>query len=281
VLTTDPLALLLVLLTAMAGGAVNSIAGGGTLLTFPMLIWLDLDGKAANATSTIGLWPGSLGGACAYRRDLAGSRTRFWPFFLASFTGGVVGSLVFLWTGTRQFNHLVPWLILAATILFASQSLIRRSLAHTSAPLAPPLIKEGSDGESAASPLRWPLALAAQFLVGVYGGYFGAGIGILMLAVLGLAGLNNIHQMNGLKNIAATFINGITIVIFVAASLISPVALRIDWGLALAMMVGACIGGYGCAGLARRIGAARVRRAVVLIGLISAVATAYQLWFRS
>lgn len=264
-MTTDPFSLLLAFLTSIAAGAMNSVAGGGTLLTFPLLIWLGLDGKIANATSTIGLWAGSLGGAWGYRNEVMHQSALFWPFFLSSLLGGLVGSFVFLYTEKGLFNGIVPWLILTATLLFACQSLIKRMMGH--------------QGESHFHPDRWPLVALIQFCVGVYGGYFGAGMGILMLAILAFLGLHNIHRMNGIKNIAATIINGVTIIIFVTYSFIHPEMVGIDWPIAVTMLVGAVIGGYGVAGIARRMPITVVRGIVIAIGLIGAAFTAYKTWF--
>ena len=265
--TTDPYYLLLALIVSIVAGAMNSIAGGGTLLTFPMLIWMGLDGKVANATSTVGLWAGSLGGAWGYRQEVASSGSLFWPFFLSSLAGGVVGSLLFLHTERGLFNFLVPWLILIATSLFASQSLIRRMM--------------GKKGETHFTPSRWPLVAVIQFLVGAYGGYFGAGMGILMLAILTFLGISTIHRMNAIKNIAATIINGVTIILFMIYSRFSPHLVQIDWMVAVAMVIGACIGGYGCAGLARKLPVAVVHAIVIIIGGMGALFTAYKAWFAS
>lgn len=261
----DWVSLVFACLVSILAGAMNSIAGGGTLLTFPLLIWMGLDGKTANATSTIGLWAGSLGGAWGYRQEVVSSGTLFWPFFLSSLTGGIVGSFIFLYTEKGIFNHIVPWLILVATLLFASQSLIKKFV--------------GKKGETHFTPARWPLVAVIQFFVGIYGGYFGAGMGILMLAILAFLGLTNIHKMNGIKNIAATIINGVTIIIFVAFSYFAPERVHIDWPVAVAMVIGACIGGYGCSGLARKLPVAVVRAIVIIIGLLGAVVTSYKTWF--
>lgn len=264
-MTTDFTSLLLVFVTAVAAGAMNSIAGGGTLLTFPLLIWLGLDGKMANATSTIGLWAGSLGGAWGYRSEVMHQSALFWPFFLSSLLGGIVGSLVFLYTEKGTFNDIVPWLILIATLMFASQSVLKKLI--------------GKKGETHFHPNRWPLVAGIQFLVGIYGGYFGAGMGILMLAILALLGLTNIHRMNGIKNIAATVINGVTIIFFVSYSLLDPNRVQIHWPIAVAMLIGACIGGYGCSGFAKKLPISVVRWIVIIIGLVGAAFTAYKTWF--
>lgn len=250
---------------SIIAGAMNSIAGGGTLLTFPLLMGMGLDGKMANATSTVGLWAGSLGGAWGYRSEVVSSGTLFWPFFLSSLTGGIVGSFLFLYTTTGMFNGIVPWLILVATLLFASQSLIKKFV--------------GKKGETHFTPSRWPIVAIIQFVVGIYGGYFGAGMGILMLAILAFLGLTNIHKMNGIKNIAATIINGATIIIIVVYSFLVPELIQIDWPLAAVMVIGACIGGYGCSGIARKLPVAVVRAIVIIIGLAGAVITAYKTWF--
>ena len=265
VMTTDWLPLTLAFLTSIAAGAMNSIAGGGTLLTFPLLIALGLDGKTANATSTIGLWAGSLGGAWGYRKEVMHDSRLFWPFFLSSMLGGIVGSFVFIYTEKGLFNGIVPWLILVATLLFACQSLIKKMMPHK--------------GETHFTPARWPIVAAIQFCVGIYGGYFGAGMGILMLAILAFLGLTNIHRMNGIKNIAATIINGVTIIIFVLYSFVDAEKIHIDWPMAGVMVVGAIIGGYYCVGFAKKLPISAVRVIVIVIGLVGAIATAYKTWF--
>jgi uncharacterized protein len=264
-LTIDWLHLLLAFFTALAAGAVNSIAGGGTLLTFPLLLWLGLDGKTANATSTIGLWAGSLAGAVGFREDLAKGPGFVTSFLMISLLGGSIGSVLLLFTETKVFDAIVPWLILTATLLFASQTAVRRWLKM--------------HPHDHILTTRLPTVIVIQFIVGVYGGYFGAGMGILMLAILGFLGLSDIHQMNGIKNAAATAINGVTVLIFIAASLFLPGYLQIQWPIALVMVLGSIVGGYGCAGLAKRVNPAYVRWAVIVIGLIAAIGTAYKTWF--
>jgi hypothetical protein len=254
---SDPLAFLIAFLVAALAGAVNAIAGGGTLLTFPSLLALGLESKAANATSTLGLWPGSLGGAWGYRRDIATVGKDFYLFFIPSLLGGAVGAELLLLTEEYTFDRLVPWLILGATLLFMTQGPISRWLRARQAhhvPGTPP-------------PRRWLVVVPLQFLVAVYGGYFGAGIGILMLAALGLLGLDDIHQMNGLKTVGALCINGVAVVRFAFSGLV-------DWRMAGLMAAGAVAGGYLGAGLAKRIGPAKVRWVVVAVGLLSAAWTA-------
>jgi uncharacterized membrane protein YfcA len=244
---------LAVFVAAFVAGMINSVAGGGTLVSFPALIWVGLDPVVANITSTIGIWPASLGAMFGYRRELSRSLEWVRVLFLPSFAGGILGAVLLLRTPSRTFAAIVPFLILFATVLFAAGDPIARRL-YASPRSAP-------NGRVS----RWlAITIGFQFLVAVYGGYFGAGIGILMLAALALAGLHDIHQMNALKNTLAVFINGVAAVYFALSG-------RVVWLDALVMAVGAVAGGYGGAGLARRLGQVFVRRAVVGIGLAMAV----------
>ncbi|HJQ67756.1 MAG TPA: sulfite exporter TauE/SafE family protein [Blastocatellia bacterium] len=247
-----------VFISGFLAGAINSVAGGGTLISFPALIWIGIDPKVANVTSTVALWPGSLGGMVGFRRELAGSRR--WMILLAgpSFLGGLVGALLLLRTDPGTFARMVPFLILFATILFAAGEPISRRLRRSSE-------QKGNAREGGTESRAWWVGAAVfQFFVAVYGGYFGAGIGILMLAALGLLGLTDIHQMNGLKNFFAVCINIVAAVYFI---LWGPV----DWSSAVIMAVGSIAGGLGGAGLARRLGRPFVRRVVIAVGLAMAL----------
>jgi uncharacterized membrane protein YfcA len=247
-----------IFISGFTAGAINSVAGGGTLLTFPALIWTGIDPKVANVTSTVALWPGSLSGMVGFRRELAGSRR--WMLLLAgpSVLGGLVGALLLLGTEAATFARLVPFLILFATLLFAVGEPISRRMRRSA---------DEKGSEAAAGKQRrawWAGAALFQFAVAVYGGYFGAGIGILMLAALGLLGLTDIHQMNGLKNFFALCINMVAALYFM---LWGPV----EWTAALVMAAGSIAGGLGGAGLARRLGRTFVRRAVIFVGLAMAL----------
>ncbi len=236
-----------IVLAAFVAGLMNSVAGGGTLVSFPALVWIGLDAKAANVTSTIALWPGSLAGFWGHRRDLAGARTFALRLVPPSLVGGLGGALLLLATPARVFEDLVPWLILGATVLFAlREPIVRR-------------IGRGGVGERAAG--WWAAAIVFQFFVALYGGYFGAGIGILMLAALGLLGLTNIHQMNGLKNFLALSINGVALVCFVLSG-------KVVWSAALTMAVAAIAGALTGAALAHRVGRRIVSWVVVAIGVL-------------
>ena len=237
---------ILVFLAALAAGAINAVAGGGTLLTFPALLAAGVPAVAANATSTVALVPGSLSAYWGYRAEMGGGRAERLRWAMPSLLGGAGGAYLAVHVGDKLFAHLVPYLILSATGLFLAQGPLRAWLdkrqSNTTAP------------KSAVGPFLF------QLVVALYGGFFGAGIGILMLAAMGLMGLTNIHRMNGLKNFAAVCINGVAAVTFVFSG-------RVHWPLAVLMAIGAIMGGFGGAGLAQRVGQANVRRFVVFIGL--------------
>jgi len=246
-MTMDGLALALA--AAAAAGAVNAVAGGGTLLTFPAIVALGVPPLVANATSTVALWPGSLGSMWGYRGELAGARPWVIGFAAPSLLGGALGAWLLLHTPAGSFARIVPFLVLGATALFLVQGPVTRRL-------------RARPGNPAEGP-RWGF-LAAQLLVAVYGGYFGAGIGILMLAVLGFMGLTNIHRMNGLKNWGGMCINGVAVAMFAGGGIV-------NWPVALAMAAGGIAGGYFGSRLARRISQQRVRHAIVAIGLAAFV----------
>jgi uncharacterized membrane protein YfcA len=230
---------------AFAAGAINSVAGGGTLVSFPTLVWLGLPGVVANATNTVAIWPGSLAGMAGYRRELRGVDPRMLLLAIPSVVGGLSGALLLAWTPPGVFERVVPFLILFATLLFMAQERLQRWV-----------FADRPEHHSG----RW-LVGASLFQLGValYGGYFGAGIGILMLAALGILGHTDVHQMNGLKNLFAACINGVAAVYFVAVGMA-------NWPYVLVMAVGAIAGGYLCAGLARRLGRTAVRRIVIGVG---------------
>lgn len=251
---SEPLSLYLVIFFAgIAAGAINAIAGGGTLISFPALLWIGRDAIVANATNTVAIWPGSLAGAFGFRRELMTARRWLLLLIVPSIAGGALGAWLLLRTPASTFEALVPFLILGATILLALQETVTRRLG---------LVAKSHESPGAA----WmTFVIAFQFLVSVYGGYFGAGMGILMLAALGLIGMTDMHQMNGVKNVLAVFINGIAAIYFALASAVA-------WSDVALMMAGTIIGGYFGARMARRLGRVFVRRAVVVIGVVMAVA---------
>ena len=241
----------------------NSVAGGGTLVTFPALIWIGIDPKAANVTSTVALWPGSLSGMFGFRRELRESRR--WMLLLApsSIIGGMIGAYLLLRTPSRAFAAIVPYLILFATVLFAAGEPITRMLRRNN--------KETGQTQSGNETSRgWLVAAAVlQLLSATYGGYFGAGNGIVILAFLGLMGLTDIHQMNGLKNYFAACINVVASAYFILWG-------TVRWDAALVMVAGAIAGGYGGAGVARKLGRRFARAAVIVIGLAMAVSLLFR-----
>lgn len=237
-------------LSAFAAGAVNSVAGGGTLLSFPTLIWA-LGGTAeaaviANATSTVALLPGSLASIGGYRREFAGTVRWIRWLLLPSLAGGMVGSLLLVLLDPDAFRRLIPWLILTATMLFLFQ---------------PAIARWTGIGQAHAVPSRRTLwgIVAFQFLVAVYGGYFGAGIGILMLSALSMMGIGDIHKMNALKSLFGTGINLLAAIVFVSSG-------QVNWQYAMPMIVAAGLGGYCGAHFARQLDKRFVRGLVIVIG---------------
>ena len=236
---------------AFVAGAINSVAGGGSLVSFPALVWLGLPSVTANATNTVAVWPGSAGSAWGYRRELKETEHRMYALLVPSLLGGIVGAVLLRMTPGQMFDRLVPLLILFATALFMVQEPIQR------------MFNRATPEHQGA---RWLAGgMLFQLFVGIYGGYFGAGIGILMLAALSIMGHDDIHQMNGFKNLLATFVNGIAAAYFIWMRMVS-------WPDVAVMAVGAILGGVGGADVARRLGRATVRRIVVAIGFAMAAA---------
>lgn len=260
-------------IAALIAGAMNSIAGAGTLVTFPALIAFGLPPINANATSTVALWPGSIGSMWGYRRELRGSRLWAIGFAVPSLLGGGLGAWLLLRTPAERFSDIVPWLVLGATVLFMVQRPAMRWFAERNRPSpeatrtrhAPAFGGRPAESDEQLTSRRPPLPiLGYQFLVSIYGGYFGAGVGILMLAALGFMGLSNIHRMNGLKNWGGMCMNAIAAAMFAFTSLVS-------WPVALAMAAGATLGGYLGSRTALRVPQEFVRGAVVAIGFSSGV----------
>ena len=227
------------------------MAGGGTLVSFPTLVWLGLDSVTANATSTVAIWPGTVGSAWGYRRELRQAEPRFRWLIVPSLAGGLGGALLLRWTPSGVFDRQVPFLILFATLLFMVQEPVQRYL--------------NTAGAERHRSAKWLAgAMLFQLAVGLYGGYFGAGIGILMLAALSIMGLSDIHEMNSLKVVFGGTINGIAAAYFIWARMVY-------WPDVLVMAAAAILGGWCGAGTARRIGRTAVRRIVIGIGFAMAI----------
>jgi uncharacterized membrane protein YfcA len=243
---------------AMAGltaGVINSVAGGGTLISFPALMLAGVPAIAANATNTVALLPGIASSLVAYRRELAAQRAWAWRFIPVSLLGGLLGAILLLRTGEAQFRAFVPYLILFAAALFTFQNQVSRWLQ-----IEARTIEQSRHGLAA--------AMMFQFCVAVYGGYFGAGIGILMLAALGILGQTRIHEMNALKVLLALLINAIAATYFIANG-------TIFWMEAAILGAGALAGGYAGPHLARRMGEKPVRIFVSIVGFAIGI---YFLW---
>ena len=244
----------------VAAGAVNSVAGGGTLLSFPILLWLGRDPIVANVSNAVALCPGSLASAFAFRRELGAAPRLLAALLPASIVGAMFGAWLLLATPQRWFAHLVPGLILLATLLLAFK---RPLLAGFSAAFA----RDAGPGPGAAAPPeRRPLAGLAigQLFVAIYGGYFGAAMGIMMLASLALAGVDDIHQRNGLKNATSAVIN-------LVAGLFFAWRGAVDWSDAACLGAGAILGGYVGGALGRKLPARVAEGLVVAIGLAAAL----------
>ncbi|MBO0936988.1 sulfite exporter TauE/SafE family protein [Fibrella sp. HMF5335] len=232
---------LLLFLAALLGGGLNAIAGGGTFLTFPSLTFAGVPLLQANATSTVALWPGSVSSAIALRHDWATYKNRLVVWLLISLLGGLAGALLLLRLSPDALGRIFPYLLLSATLLFAFRSRLEKRAA-------------------APKPVAGWVQGIVLFIVAVYGGFFGGGIGILFMAAFSLLGMRDIHHANALKTLLVSVINGISIVTFIISGVVV-------WPLALIMVGGSIIGGYLGARFARRIPAAALRIAVITIGL--------------
>jgi uncharacterized protein len=248
---TQVLPWLLLFFASVMAGALNGVAGGGSFITFPALIFVGLPPINANATNNTGTWIGYLSSFYAYRQDL-GVRTPgaqlsqgLWRLILISLAGGLIGSVLLLNTPQSVFAQLVPYLLLLATTLFAlNPSLKRLQSRHGALPSKRSLLLLG----------------VLQWMVAIYGGYFGGGVGILLLALFGLMGMDDIHAMNGLKTLLSTCINGIAMVIFIASG-------TVLWPHAIVMSVGTILGGYWGVYYIRKVDPKLVRWFVIAVGL--------------
>ncbi|SRR5579875_156599 len=287
--------LVILFFAAMLGGALNSVAGGGSFISFPALIFTGVPPINANATNTVALWPGSVASVGAYRRELASlDRVVLGVLSAISLVGGIGGALLLLHTPQATFVRLIPYLLLVATLLFTFSSRITatiRKLFIRQPQSAPepevvrelePMVRLDDPEETAVAATKGDAAgekfaverhsmntrpgvgtLTAisiiMLIVATYGGYFGGGMGILILAALSILGMENIHEMNALKTLLTSFVNGIAVVTFAIAG-------AVVWPQAILMVIGAIIGGYGGAYYARQIDPRIVRTFVILVG---------------
>lgn len=254
-----PAEIIALILAAVAAGAINSIAGGGTLITFPVLLLFGTSPISANATSTLALMVGTIGSLFSYRRHLVTVKPWLSRFVPVSLAGGLVGSVLLTRTSNETFAKMIPFLILFATVLFLAQGAFRRF--------------SGVGGTEPPKHMSVGLAIVFQLAVAIYGGYFGAGIGILMLASLGFIGLTNIYEMNALKTILGALINLVAAAWFITAGLV-------DWPRALVMTAGALAGYFLGAHFAQRVSQRAVRILIAAIGFIITAETFYKQFLR-
>jgi uncharacterized membrane protein YfcA len=249
------------LTAAAAAGAINAVAGGGTLVTFPALLFVGVQPVIANATSTVALVIGTGGSLFGYRRQIAAVKTWLWRFLPVSVAGGLLGGILLTTTSEHLFGRLVPFLLLFATVLFLAQGTLAKFVG-----LSP-------EAGHAPKPHAWWLAVLFQFGVSLYGGYFGAGIGILMLATLGLLGLKDIHQMNAVKTVLGSLINLVAALWFIKEGFV-------DWPKAGVMTVGAMGGYFLGSHYAQKISQRRVRQIITATGFIISAITFHRQFLR-
>jgi uncharacterized membrane protein YfcA len=240
---------------SFASGAVNAVAGGGTLIVFPAMLALGYGALPANLSTTIGLVPGYLGGSVAYRAELREQRALVRALAATSIAGGLAGSLVLLLTPSHTFRVIVPPLVLAATLLLAVQPLLRRVVARR--------LTAGGRRHT------W-FVHTTTFIAGIYGAYFGGALGIVLLAVLGVSLAGGMQRINALKGVLSLLINAV-------AALVFAIWGNVPWGATVAMAVGALAGGHWGVGIARRVGDERLRWTIVALG----TAVALVLWIRT
>lgn len=268
-------------IAGILAGALNSVAGGGSLISFPTLLFAGVPAIPANATNAMAVWPGSIASIPPYRKDLSHERRELIFFSVVSMVGGILGAIVLLRTPPRLFEQLIPWLLLFATLIFAFGGQITKRLRGRRATQEAPAdvaneadeADEEKDADVADDAPASPRALAGvgvlQFAIALYGGFFGGGMGIMMLAGFALLGMRRIHAMNALKVVLASIINGVAVIAFAIAG-------KIYWAQALVMVVGAIIGGYGGAALAHRVPPRYVRWFAIAVGVVASAYLFYK-----
>jgi uncharacterized membrane protein YfcA len=228
------------------GGAINAVAGGGSFVAFPALLFTGAAPVPANATNTLSLWIGTTASGGAYRNRLKISRRVMVPLIIASIVGGLAGAFLLIKTPAQTFLHVLPWLLLGATLLFAFGKHLTRQFSR------------GFERDT--SPAAITVATVFELVVSVYGGYFGGGVGIMNLAMLAALGMTDIHAMNALKILFGAVINGVATIAFIATGIIL-------WPQAVVMTLGAVIGGYSAAHYSQKLPQSWVRSFVILVGV--------------
>jgi uncharacterized membrane protein YfcA len=246
---------MLLFIAALIGGALNAVAGGGSFIALPALLSTGVPPVVANATTTLAMWPGSVSSALAYRREIASVRSWLLPLAVVSVAGGVVGGWLLVQTSDALFLRLLPWLMLSAAVVFAFGRRFE-AIAVPAPAGARAAAQAGAPEHLAVRAPIWILAL--QLLVAIYGGYFGGGMGIIMLAAFSVVRLGNMHAMNGVKAVLAVMINGVALAEFAATGTVA-------WREGLIMAAGGGAGGFGGAALARAVASRHVRTFVVVV----------------
>jgi uncharacterized membrane protein YfcA len=239
----------LLIVGGLGAGIINGVAGGGSLISFPLLLALGYPALTANVTNTVGIWPGYAGGVAGFRHEISGQRERLVRLSPVAVLGGVVGAILLLTTPSAIFKSLAPWLVLGASLLFAVQPLLRRALA----------------GSSTAPPQTRPLLLTGgTFVASIYGGYFGAGLGVMLLAILGLALPDSIVRTSGLRTALSIMVNGVAAIVFLIHG-------GLAWPAVGLLASGSLVGGWLGARVAKAIPATALRIAVVAVGLATVI----------
>ncbi|GAA3657899.1 sulfite exporter TauE/SafE family protein [Nocardioides ginsengisoli] len=280
-----------ILLAGVGAGTINTVVGSGTLITFPTLLAFGVPPVTANMSNSLGLVPGSITGAYGYRRELVGQRSRILRLLAFSTTGGILGAVLLLVLPPGAFKAVVPVLILAGVVLVVVQPRLARYVAaRAEARAAVRTAARGEGGEDAATAASDGAASAAAvpdvgerawwvplavFATGVYGGYFGAAQGVLLMGVLGIGIADTIQRLNGVKNVLVAFVNAIAGLIFVGSAELglfgSGAQASVDWLLVLLIGVGAIIGGVLGAAVGRRLPPIVLRTVIVVVGLVAVV----------
>ena len=247
----SPLEAVAILGAGMAAGTMNAIVGAGSLITFPTLLLLGYPPLVANVSNTVGLVPGAASGAIGYRRELVGQRKRAVPLVIASLLGGLTGGIVLLVLPATAFERIVPILILFACALVALQPRLSRAIANRR------IVAGGSHGD-----VGWVL-FAGVYLTGIYGGYFGAAQGVILIALLAILVADELQRLNGLKIVLASFVNGIAAILFI---LVTPIA----WLPAILIAIGSIVGGQLGAHVGRRLSPFALRSLIIVVGTVVA-----------
>ena len=260
----SPWEIVAILLAGMAAGTINTVVGSGTLITFPTLLAFGIPPVTANVSNTIGLVPGSLSGAIGYRRELAGQRTRVIRLTSGSLIGGIAGALLLLWLPSSAFDAIVPVLIVLGCVLVVLGPRIQQRVTARA---------EGRGGIAEHGVWWvWPAVL----LAGVYGGYFGAAQGVLLMAILGIGVADSMQRHNATKNVLALLVNGVAAIVFVFLSFVDVPGIpggktEVDWLAVLLIAIGSTIGGQLGATVGRRLPPNVLRAVIVLVGVVAVV----------